>query len=275
MATIVLDTNIILQAPDLLGKAGSNKLVIPSLVATELLARSTPGGVALEKLLTDALKSEQVELVDVRISSAALRSRAGSHGADMAVVAVAQRFVHDGEETIIASEDLDVVTAARVLKIRTMTLAQLTQYLGPMTVASPEIENQAARFGRDQKRFMVVSLVVGIGVGASLVLAAYNLRLLTSTISVWGTFALVIIGAMFAYWSRGRYPSCYGVVEIVVGVAATIHGCWPNFDYSHISQADFLTIAGGIYIMVRGQDNLGKGLTRTRWGTIWKRYSGE
>ena len=234
-----------------------------------------PGGVAFDKLLKDALDSGQIELREVRFSNAPLPTRRGSHLTDVTVVEVAQQCAREDKDTILASEDADVVRMANHLGIKTMHLSQLRQYLSSAVSINKEIENQAAIFSRAQKHYMVVSLVISLGVVASLVLVAYEFQSFVNTISIGGTVFLVIVAASLAYFSRSRYPICYGVVEILIGIAATIRVFWPDFDYSHVSQADILTIAGGIYIMVRGQDNLGRGLTRTRWGTIWKRYSGD
>ena len=54
-----------------------------------------------------------------------------------------------------------------------------------------------------------------------------------------------------------------------VGLVAALRVFWPAFDYANMSGLSVLQVLGGLYIMVRGLDNVGKGLVGTRLGSRW------
>ena len=66
---------------------------------------------------------------------------------------------------------------------------------------------------------------------------------------------LLILGRLL-YYARERMQSVYGVVEVCIGAAA----CWAGLGHTQVSGfASGITLAGGIYVIVRGLDNFFKG----------------
>ena len=50
---------------------------------------------------------------------------------------------------------------------------------------------------------------------------------------------------------------------------------YPSFNYGNLQIVDFLQIVGGLYIMVRGLDNIGVGSKGTKIERFWEKLSGE
>ena len=77
---------------------------------------------------------------------------------------------------------------------------------------------------------------------------------------------------IFAYWFRCRAQVLYGFVEIMVSLAFGATGLYSinvqNFRILGAATA----LLGAIYIVVRGMDNIEKGLTIVpEWQSEWKR----
>lgn len=73
------------------------------------------------------------------------------------------------------------------------------------------------------------------------------------------------------YWYRERFRLSYGIFEFIVGVIMTYYIFFPNFDYSKLGPVEAIQILGGLYVMVRGLDNVGKGTEGTRIEQLWKK----
>jgi len=67
----------------------------------------------------------------------------------------------------------------------------------------------------------------------------------------------------------------YGVTEFVFGFIMTLRVFFPDFDYKRLQIMSFLQIIAGIYVMVRGMDNFGKGIQDTRFEYFWNKFSNE
>ena len=76
--------------------------------------------------------------------------------------------------------------------------------------------------------------------------------------------------ALFFYRLRRQFPFLYGAAEIVVAVLSIAVAISQLIEEA--SLAPLLLVLGGIYIFVRGMDNLDKGLParmRHRWDIIF------
>jgi hypothetical protein len=87
-------------------------------------------------------------------------------------------------------------------------------------------------------------------------------------VPAWGTVALVPIVGVVIFWFRARFRLVYGLTEFGVGAVTAIRVFWPQFNYATVGLANALQVLGGLYIMVRGCENIGKGLPaeqRAKW----------
>ena len=87
-----------------------------------------------------------------------------------------------------------------------------------------------------------------------------------------------IVGAVLFYWLRCRYPLIYGFIEIIVALVVIYITFLPPDTYMALegssAYGQFLRkaagVIGGIYIFVRGMDNVSRGLP-SRWRKTWNR----
>ncbi len=70
---------------------------------------------------------------------------------------------------------------------------------------------------------------------------------------------LFITVALLLYGMRTRYPFLYGMVEVIVGIAAifSVLPTQPPIE-TLVVYAELLSVSGGMYVIVRGLDNMNK-----------------
>ena len=79
---------------------------------------------------------------------------------------------------------------------------------------------------------------------------------------------LFVVVALLLYGMRTRFPFAYGVVEVIVGIAAIVSVLprQPPIE-TLVVYAELLSVSGGIYVIVRGLDNMNKAVPE-----VLKRY---
>jgi hypothetical protein len=274
---ILLDTNILLLKPQILAKKKEGiVLAVPFPVRLELAVSSfTRTGVTqISQLVDEAVKAGNVQ-IEKLTTIPSLERTAGLSGTDIELITLAQELSARGEEVVVASQDRGLAAAAQALGIRRIGLSELEELLSGKATPDLTIERKATSILASQKRNLIGSFIAGSL--SSLIASAlwtYS-SIIISKITVWGTSFCVVFLGVFAYALRGRFRLTYGVFEFVFGAIVAIRVFWPNFDYQGMQTADFLQVLAGVYVMVRGQDNIGKALQLTRFGPLWGRFSGE
>jgi uncharacterized membrane protein YgaE (UPF0421/DUF939 family) len=110
-----------------------------------------------------------------------------------------------------------------------------------------------------------------------------------SITTVLAALAMTVIGALIAfgfYRLRGQHPFCYGCIDIAVGlivlfftfVPLSHYAVWTPQSLAERGMAKLLGVAAGIYIIVRGLDNMERRLPRSwrrRWYTIFPKQKSD
>ncbi|EFX6554560.1 twitching motility protein PilT [Shigella flexneri] len=271
----IIDTNVLLQHPEILSRAGNRKLVIPRAVMhelsyrgksnkwsdiTDLVASSIPAGVLIveapEKIKNDIFQSD--------------RNAQRLTGADFDIARIAISYAErQGEEVpCVVTNDraLSYFLASR--NITSMTgIEFINESKGDFL--NKEIEEKAEKAVSSQKRYLKASFVLG-GLASLVANIVYsNMEVLVSTITVWGTMMGLPVLGLILFWYRENFRLSYGVFECCIGVIMSYYVLFPTFDYSSLGVKEGIQILGGLYAMVRGLDNIGKGVIGTRLETLW------
>lgn len=104
--------------------------------------------------------------------------------------------------------------------------------------------------------------------------AYFNAARILSTVSVWGTIAALLALGVGLFWYRQRYRLSYGVFEFMAGAMMSIYVFFPRFDYATLGVAQGLQVLAGLYVMVRGLDNVNTGLQGTKLEAKWNQVFG-
>lgn len=197
-----------------------------------------------------------------------------SGSSDDSILLVLTKARQKGEALTLATDDKDLRRAGSGLGVSVVDGSTLQWQLRSAGGTDTALAKDADEVRGRQRRNLAASVVSGAAAGFLGNLCATKLSVIAATASVWGTL-LLILGAGFAfYWVRGRARLMYGTAELVFGYGVAARIFWPNFAYSQLTAVEFIQVIGGVYIMVRGLDNMGEGIKRTRWHMVWERFSG-
>jgi hypothetical protein len=284
MQHFILDTNIIIRSPDILAKGDKyTRFVIPASVISELASfQSRRSGEQILDLVKNAVK-QGVYLLELPFTEVLVKSQLDSIDrldTDINTVKAVEYYIkqivpENKEDVYFVTEDIILAKYTRSLGIKTIGLTTLINKLKNLSVTNQDIERSAFSIITRQRRELITGIVWGviISILGNLFIAKFDV--VVNTINIWGTIALIPISSVILYWFRSKNRLFYGITEFLFGFVSTLRVFFPNFSYSLLDTTDFIQIAGSLYIMVRGMDNIGKGLKGTRFEIAWERRFGE
>jgi hypothetical protein len=113
---------------------------------------------------------------------------------------------------------------------------------------------------------LIAAIAFGVGLTGYVVVVALSIiRTGNPFISI-----LFVAGAILLYGMRTRYPFVYGFIEAVVGISAIVYVVLANQQPASNAAlfAELLSVSGGMYVIVRGLDNMTKALPKFFFG-LW------
>lgn len=271
----IIDTNVLLQHPQILSRAGNRKIVIPRAVMEELSHRgkgskwsdiadlvtsSIPSGVKI----TDAPEKLKNEIIQSDRSA----QRLSGADFDIARIAIAYAEQQGADAPCVVTNDKFL---AYFLSSRNIKSITGPEFIGESKDDSlnKDIEDKAEKVVSSQKRYLITSFVLGVIASAAGDIIYSNINLLVSTITVWGTMVGLPVLGLALFWYRENYRLSYGSFEFCVGVIMSYYVFFPTFSYSGLGVTEGIQILAGLYVMVRGLDNIGKGVIGTRLEALW------
>jgi rRNA maturation endonuclease Nob1 len=273
----ILDSNVLLQHPEILATVGHRRLVIPEAVLKELSSRGREQSRSAFADLVRQASNRGVHIVPspARLKEELLASDRNVQrlsGADVDIARIAIDYADQSNTTGVV-----VVTMDRWLReflssrgIQSITGAEFLQQASEEK-PDPEIQRSAKSFSVGQWKFLVYSALLGFAASLLGNLAFSKFLFLVSTVSVWGTAIVLPLLGILLYGYRQRFRLSYGIFEFLVGVIATYYVFLPTFNYATLTVVQGIQVLSGLYVMVRGLDNVGRGVEGTRAETVWKR----
>ena len=277
---IILDSCIIISDPTVLSKKKpSISLVIPFSNLPELKYSTMLRGVqSLSAVVNSAIKENLVQVYKPATTPSSDTLGLPSYGlspGDLASITAAQELLEQGENVILATQDRVLSQYAAAIGIKTIDLKILQDILSEDIELNKKINRAAKALLSAQTRHFVLGIVVGILGNVLVSLIWVHFERIVATATAWGTIIAIVIAGLLIYSLRARFRLQYGVFEFIFGIFIATKIFWPDFDYTSLKPLDLLQLLAGIYVMVRGQDNIGKALRGTRFAFYWGRFSGE
>jgi len=278
---ILLDTNIILSDPTVLSKKkASVSLLIPFPVLLELISISLTrrGGSSISDIVISALKKNIVQIYKLSTISSAETLETLAYRLPkkhIELIAAVQELSKQGEEVSLATQDRVLSQALVAMGIKTIDPKELQDILSEEPEIDEKINHDAKALLSGQTRHFVFGIIVGVLGNVLALLIWTNFERIVSTATLWGTILIIIAVGVVLYALRGRFRLQYGFSEFIFGIVLATKVFWPDFNYPKLNPIDLLQILGGIYVMVRGLDNIGRALKGTRFAFYWDRFSGE
>lgn len=270
----IIDTNVLIQYPQVLSRIGNKKIVIPASVIQELLSRgrgeenkeisnlvisagveiSRPTDKFDHKIIQSYKNAQMLSVADFDIVRIAI-NYAELQGYNVPCVVTADK----GLSSIISTFGIESITGSEFLSE------------SKNKPINKEIQDTAEKVVISQKRFLFSSFLIGSAVSIISYTIFKNINILISTITIWGTMVGLPIIGIVLFWYREKFRLSYGTFEFCVGIIMSCYVFFPNFNYSMLGVTDGIQVIGGLYVMVRGLDNIGKGILGTRIESIWSK----
>lgn len=277
MRRIVLGTNAIIAQPSTGSfSAPDTQFVLPTSVVGELLDSPTKVSSSYSSLLNQMVDSGTAQVVAVPPGQVTWQSegpvlRLSQVDQDVLAVAHELRRSHPQDDVVIASDDGDMDTAARGTGLRVLSSNELSALLR----GSPQdtkVKERAASVVSYERRHLFWSFLSGVAAATAATFVVRNLALVAATAHVWGTIVVLPVAGIGLFWVRARQRLGYGIAEFGVGLVAALAVFLPSFRLPQFGVSVAVHLIGGLYIMVRGLDNVGTGLRGTATGLRWKRW---
>lgn len=266
MARFALDTNVLIRQPEILGTAASDiSFLVPRQVLREL-----------ERRVERPILKRLMALVDEGVKQGHLTIVEGGpeQSGDEALIKLMVQ-PEWGPDLVLVTNDRPLLVTARERGLKAIDGATLAAQLESLPTKDRSVLKKARSLVRLQWVDFVLKVSLGVFLSAIANILPSKLNRIVATVNVWGTLALLILTAIALYWLRGRYRLAYGFAEFGIGFSAAARVFWPQFKYTLLRATDALQMIAGLYVMIRGLDNIGKGLKGTRWEATWARFSGE
>lgn len=261
----VLDTSSLAAEPAILSLSSERIVFLaPWVVDRELSARSlaAPGARALRQYLMDAAGAGKIMLGKAPPGAAA--------GGDVDVVAYAVHWklgAHSEERVVLVSEDAVQRLAAGAAGLEAKSARQFLAEHGVGRRDNAMVA-RAAVLAREQNSFHIRSAIGGASI-IGLIWALWGFReQLWDSAPVWSPGPLALFAGLVLYCTRQRYRMAYGIAECGVGaLGAYLAGI--RFTPGAWAPAPTFAFVGAVYVVVRGLDNIGKGIDGTRFSSRW------
>lgn len=259
----VLATSALLRNPVMLAHSSTRKLVIPTAVKREIGQRLRgPGG---QDILAVIESAKNVQFIDAPSSGPRTKDVWDFGDANEAVIRIA---VELSEKFTVV-----VVTQSSILRGR-------LEDLGIASLKSQDVLNEwstdlldkgtqksANAFDSKQMAMVLAAGAGGIFVAALAIVAFHFRSYFIAKFTAGGAVLLLCSFSFILFWFRQKHRLPYGAAEWFVGMVMVIQSLYIPTSSGMIVQG--IQILGGLYAMVRGLDNFGKGLQSTKYGELW------
>ncbi|MGQ7945947.1 hypothetical protein [Flavobacterium sp. WC2509] len=278
MTTILLDSNIIIRYPKFVGiNMPETRLVITVGTLMELYSALKSTDSLLHEIIDEALEIGTLLLVENKHSIndfPSLKKHFLSEG-DYSLFGAVAEYREEGDHVKIATLDEVVMKVASEIQVEVLSQEERDAMLEHFDHDNfnSAIKLDIQNYEQKQYKNFALKLIYGTLVAGVSQIIYENLSIIISTINIWGTIALTLLTGLLLFVFREKQRLSYGVFELVVGVIAILALFKPlGFNYSSIEfNLEFnIKLLGGLYIMVRGLDNMVKAVKNTKIGLILK-----
>ncbi len=265
----ILDTNIIIRYPELLGKSFDGvKFYISERVLEEL---NIANAQALRNVIENRDNSNFILQGKEEISRMGIQTRPGQtlRIPDFQILNYAKYITElKGNSTYLVTDDRTMRINANENGVNSISLKELKERLPEESEESNTAKKKVDEIKSSNNKRLILGFISGVVVTLIGFFAYSQIELIVETINIWGTILLIFISGIALFIFREKQRLAYGIAELLAGLLAVILLFPSDFEYSTIDfNLNFgLKIFASLYIMVRGQDNIIKSISGTKLG---------
>lgn len=275
MERIVLDTNILLRFPEIISqKIEGVVLVVPMAVLAELstFRRGSHNRDELVQSIRVGEKKHNVVVIDVMSEDFPLPESPRLSYSDVKLLMTADHLKKVEGSASVASDDKVLISVAHDLGLKTYTLEQLKARLKLSAIRDDaEIKSLVSAMQERLRKSLVRSIVISV---FSALFGAAVSRFageIVEYLPFGVTVAGLLVFSSVLFWIRAWYRLFYGIIEFAAGLTFGYQAIFPNPSLT----ATFSALTA-LYVMVRGLDNIGRGLDPAgKPYQVWKKLFGD
>ena len=270
MAHIILDSNIIINYPEVLSYAQEGtKLIVPDLVLEEILNFQSTGGRQLGSLLQDAQKQGTIVFTATPRPNEKLQGSVLVSYTDFMVAGYAKYLQEQGNDVVLATEDKKLVAFAGANAIRTYDTAALITHFARNSRQVQSIQKQADRIESKARWSYLINILITVLLLVLLVWLIRNYGDLVDKLAKPFLVVLLIVLGFVLFEVRQKRRQLYGFFELGFGILTIVVCMYPSIILENWDA--YLTIIAGLYVIVRGLDNIHIGSEGKSLGSIFKK----
>ncbi|MDD2698730.1 MAG: PIN domain-containing protein [Arcobacteraceae bacterium] len=271
----IIDTNILIQYPQILSRIESREMVIPKSVMDELYMFGPKTKMPdifkfVSSFIDNGIKIIHAPKNPTKNISELDKSNYKLSDSDIDTLYIALEESKTNVP-IVVTDDLKFAKVLKKNGVKTITGKVFLDESDNETI-NEEVKNSANKIVSSQKKQLFISFFLGIFASILGNLIYFYLNIIISTITVWGTLVALPIVGIILFWFREKFRLSYGVFEFFAGVIMSSYVFFPLFNYSTLGPKEGLQILAGLYVMVRGLDNIGKAIIGTRIEPLWEKF---
>ena len=274
MSRFIIDTNIIIMHPEILSR--KLKTIIPDVVMEELrvftsknkdynnifeIIQSNTNSIHIAKTNINEIDFEAISLAFPRLSKN-----------DMLIANLAKEYAvsHTGEEIYLVTQDKLLQMYCKQIVVKTLDLNEIRNEFVHVQ-KNEDVEKKVNKLNEVVMRSLILNILIGVLSSIIANILFSHSKDIFGKINIWGTIVLVPLVGVLLYYLRSKFRLFYGITESLIGVSTSLRVFIPSFNYSSIHTSELFQILGGLYIIVRGMDNIGKGLENTKFYFHWRK----
>ena len=267
----ILDTNIIIRYPEILGKTFDGvKFYISEGVLEEL---NLVNAQALRSVIENTDNKNFILQGKKEISRLGIQTKPGQtlRIPDFQILNYAKYITDlEGNSSYLVTDDRIMRVNAEDNGIQSISLKELKEKLPNKSQLISSAKHEVDEIKSSNNKRLILGFIFGVVVTLIGFFTYSKIELIVNTINVWGTILLIIVSGIALFIFREKQRLAYGIAELFAGLLAVILLFPSNFEYStiHFNLNFGLKIFGSLYIMVRGQDNILKSISGTKLGGI-------
>ena len=190
---------------------------------------------------------------------------------DFQIVGYAKYLIEQNIENdvYLATDNLSLKAFALTNNIKTFDSSELLSYFGAQTGRNKTISKNAQKIESKQKLSVFLNLIIALAILIGFVFLIRNYSYIVDKYSNFLSVIFLVAIGFGLFEIRLKWRQLYGFVEIGFGILSIVICFFPNII---LSNWDFyLKIMAGLYIIVRGLDNLYQGSEKNSLGSLLKK----
>lgn len=273
MKKIFLDSNILLSYPKVLSsKRDDADLIIPDVVLREVQAQRSIRFEDINNLIQNSKAKGYVSIALIPPLPADTPGDTFWSMVDASVIRylITVQANADGNEIIFVTDDSMTISEAKFAKITVWSARELIEfYKTPGSTKDPEIKKEAVQVENKLRWGILSNLLLAIIFLIALVLLARYYGDIVDRLKNVTLIIILVVFGFLLFEVREKRRQLYGFVEVGFGILAITIVFYPNLILNNWDK--LFKIAAGLYVIVRGLDNLYKGSENRKLGPLLKR----